>query len=184
MLNDRGEQILARFPGPVTVTPVLTLTRGLIITGSMLFAIACLWGVWRGWQGSRLLDLGPGVGRRIFRIPQRGQSRGAADQQDDARPRGLRARRREHRGTRKKRFPWREVSAFEVLRIRGDFGVAFDDARKGGGMLDGVNRALGFRNSTLLEDYGLGEDQFAELLNHWRDRALAEASGDRGPTAP
>src|ERR1043166_7443486 len=50
MLNDRGEQILARFPGPVTVRPELTVSVALFIAVSALFAIACLWGALHSWH--------------------------------------------------------------------------------------------------------------------------------------
>jgi hypothetical protein len=84
----------------------------------------------------------------------------------------------------KQRYRWKDVSAFEREYILRDSVVAFDDAGKRGGVLAVVDRALGFRNSNLLEDYGLGEEQLAELLNHWRDRALANREFTHPPSAP
>jgi hypothetical protein len=185
MLNDRGNQILARFPGPVTVRPVLTLSNGLFIAVPMLVAIACLWGVWHGWHledsGSSTRVLG--LCAALFGLFAAGSAAMlrtnsmTLDREGFEVVIGL--------WKKKKRFLWRDVSAFEKQHFGArDYGVAFDDARKAGGILAGMDRALGFRNSTLLEDYGLGDDQLAELLNHWRDRALAKASGDREPTGP
>ena len=86
-------------------------------------------------------------------------------------------------GLRKVRLPWREVGAFDRLRIGANlYGVSFEDNRKGAGVMLAVNRSLGFRNSTLVEDYGLGCGQLAELLNRWRGRALAEATRDHRST--
>jgi hypothetical protein len=46
-----------------------------------------------------------------------------------------------------------------------------------------VNRALNLRNSDLLDDYGLGEEQLVELLNQWRNRALASPDVGKGDRA-
>src|SRR5262249_35810899 len=81
-------------------------------------------------------------------------------------------------GLRKRRFRWREVSAFERAQIGArSYGVGFDDSRKAASMFLAVNRSLGFPNHTLLEEYGLGDRELAELLSHWRDLALANATG-------
>ena len=49
MLSHRAEQILARFPGPVTVKPVLAPSVGFCIAVAVLVVAACLWGIWQGW---------------------------------------------------------------------------------------------------------------------------------------
>src|SRR5262245_29567283 len=49
MLSHRGEQILARFPGPATVKPVLTPSVGIYIAVAVLVVAGCLWGIWQGW---------------------------------------------------------------------------------------------------------------------------------------
>ena len=48
MLSDRGEQILARFPGPVTVRPVLTWSMGSTIGVCILLLALGLAGIWLG----------------------------------------------------------------------------------------------------------------------------------------
>ena len=185
MLNYRGDQILARFPGPVTVKPVLTPSVGLFIAVSMLMAIACLWGVWHGLhlKDSGSSTWGLGFCAALFALFAAGSAAMlrtnsmTLDRDGFEVVIGLRKK--------KQRFLWRDVSAFEMQYFPSrTYVVAFDDARKGGGILAGVDRALGFRNTILLEDYGLGDDQLCELLNHWRDRALAKTSGDREPTGP
>ena len=186
MLNDRGEQILACFPGPVTVRPVLTPSRGLFIAVFMLFAIACLWGAWQRllsdsdsstWWGLgliaalfALLAVGGAVTMRTNRMTLDGE--------------GFEIVTGTVFGLRKVRLPWWEVGAFNRLRIGANlYGVAFEDNRKRGGMILAVNRSIGIRNSTLVEDYGLGCGQLAELLNRWHGQALAKATGDRGSPA-
>jgi hypothetical protein len=178
MLNDRGGQVLARFPGPVTVKPVLTLSVASFIALSGLFAVACLWGVWHAWQ---LKDFGSSFWglafcAALFAVFAAGSvvmlrtNSMTLDREGFEIVVGFR---------KKKRFLWKDVSAFDMQYFgRGNYMVAFDDARKGGGTFAALNHALGFRNSTLIEEYGLGDDQLAELLNQWRDRALGKASGD------
>jgi hypothetical protein len=178
MLLYRGEQILARFPGPVTVKPVLTRSVGSFITVSMLIVVACLWGIWHGWEDSgsstRVLMFCAAVfacsGAASF-VMLRTNSM-TLDSDGFEVVIGLRKK--------KKRYRWTDVSAFErQYFFRGNYVVAFD-AEKGGGVLAVVDRALGLRNSNLYEDYGLGEEQFAELLNRWRDRALTNREVSKG----
>jgi hypothetical protein len=185
MLNDRGAHVLARFPGPVTVRPVLTLSTALFIAVSGLIAIACLWGVWHVWRveqpGSAIWALGSCAA--LFGLVAAGSAVMLRTNSMTLDREGFEIVVGPLK--RKKRFPWRDVSAFEKQNFgRRNYAVAFDDARKGDGIFLAVNSALGFRNSTLLEDYGLGEDQLAELLNQWRGRALGKASGARAPAAP
>jgi hypothetical protein len=175
MLRDRGAQILAQFPGPVTVRPILTLSVGAFIAAPALIAIACVWGIWHLWPvtngGTRAMWFCAAVCGFV--------SAGAAsmlrtnsmtiDREGFEIVDGLLMK--------KRRYQWKNVSVFERQYLpRRSYFVAFDEAGRGDGIFAAVNHALGFRNSSLLEDYGLGEDQLAELLNHWRDRALANAS--------
>ena len=179
MLDDRGEQVLAAFPGPVTVKPVFTASVGFLIAFSVLVVVGCLWGIWQA---------GPSTGLVLCAAFFAFAGTGAAvmlrtnsmtlDRDGFEIVIGFRKT--------KKRYLWKDVSAFERQLFdiaRTGAYVAFDDARKSGGALAVVDRALGFRNSSLLEDYGMWEEQLAELLNRWRDRALAEALGDCEPTA-
>src|SRR5262245_44857088 len=169
MLNLRVEQILARFPGPVTVRPVLTPTRGSVIAVCILIAIGCLWGIWHGTQKvsaawglavfAALFAFGAAAAVHMLRTSRMTLDREGFEVVDLFR---------------KKRFRWKDVSAFALdYYPRRYLVVAFDDARKGGGILAPVDRALGFHDTILPEQYGLGEKEFAELLNQWRDRALA-----------
>jgi hypothetical protein len=171
MLSYRGEQILARFPGPVTVRPVLTPSVGLFIAWWMLFAIGCLWGVWHGWQ---LKDFGSstwGLGfcAALFAFFAAGSAAMlrtnsmTLDREGFEIVIGLRKK--------KKRFLWGDVSAFEMQYFPSrTYVVVFHNPRTGRGIL--------------LEDYGLGDDQLCELLNRWLDRALAKASGNLQPIGP
>jgi hypothetical protein len=186
MLTDRSEQILARFPGPVTVRPVLNLSRGLFIAVFTLFAVACLWGAWLWYQKDpdsstwwRLgllaalfasLAVTPAATMRTNSVTLDGE--------------GFEIVSGTVFGLRRGRFAWGEVSAFERVRIGAKtYGVGFDGARKRHSTFLAVNRSLGFHNSTLVEDYGFGDVQLAELLNHWRDRAIAKATGESRPSA-
>jgi len=152
----------------------------LFIAVSMLFAIVCLWGLWHGWHLKESSSSTWGLGLCAAFFAFAGAATAVMLRTNSMTlDRGFEV----VDGIRKKKkhYGWKDVSAFEVQHFsRRNYGVAFDDARKGGGILADVNRALGFRNSVLLEDYGLGDDQLAALLNHWRERALA----DRGPTGP
>jgi hypothetical protein len=175
MLNSRAEQILARFPGPVTIRPVLTPFLGSFIALSTLIAIGCLWGIWHGTQ-----KVSATWGLAVFAALSAFLAAAAVHALRTDRMTLDRDGFEVVYPFRKKRYRWTDVSAFEwQYWTRGTYVVAFDDLRKGDGILAAVNRATGFRNSGLPEDYGLGEKQLAELLNQWRDRALA--SGDREP---
>jgi len=179
MLNDRAEQILARFPGPVTVRPVLTLSVGAFIAGSTLFSIVCLWGAWHYWtqKGSGSSTWGLGFCAALFAFFAAGSAYMLRTNTMTLDREGFEL----VFPPRKKRYRWKDVSAFDrQYWSRGSYVVGFDDeTRKGGGIFAAVDRAIGFRNTALFEDYGLGEKQLAELLNHWRDRALALGDGAR-----
>ena len=172
MLNARGQQILSHFPGPVVVKPVLTLSGGAFIAGSMLFATACLWGVW---HGLRLQDYssstwGLGFCAALFALFAVGSAVMLRTNSMTLDREGFEIM----VGFRRKHFLWRNLSAFKKQSFgTRNRGVAFDDASRGGGILAGVGHSLGFRNITLLEDYGLGDDQLAEILNNWRERVLS-----------
>jgi hypothetical protein len=176
MLFHRGEQILARFPGPVTARPELTPSVGLFIAVPMLIVAVCLRGIWQGLsKGLGLVAAISAFGGVAIAVNLRTNSM-TLDREGFEVVIGVRKK--------KQRFLWKDVCVFESKGT--DTGripshVAFDDARKGGGILAVADRALGFRNTTLFEDFGMGAEQLAELLNHWRDRALAsgghEAAG-------
>ena len=151
MLFHRGEQILARFPGPVTVRPVLTPSVGVSIAVSMLIVAVCLWGLWQGLnKGLALVAAIFAFGGVAFAVILRTNSM-TLDREGFEVVIGVRKK--------KKRFLRKDVSAFESRGTdtgRTPADVAFDDARKYGGILAVADRALGFRNTTLLEDFGMG----------------------------
>jgi hypothetical protein len=174
MLEDRGEQILAQFPGPMTIRPVLTRSDLISIAFAMLVVLACLSGILHQWTREGSVHWGLGLCAAVFAFF------GAA-LASNLRTNSMTL---DHEGfdvvigfrRKKKRYRWTDVSAFEsrgVETSRTPSHIAFDDAGKPDGTFAVVNRALGFRNSSLLEDYGMGMEQLAKLLNQWRDRALA-----------
>jgi hypothetical protein len=175
MLYQRGEQILARFPGPVTVRPVPTRSDLVSVAFAILVVIACLWGIWHRWTREGSAHWGLGLCAALFAffgtaiVSNLRTNSMTLDRDGFEVVIGFRKK--------KRRYRWRDVSAFEsrgVETSRVAPAVAFDEAGKDGGALAFVDRALGFRNSSLLEDYGMGTKQLAELLNRWRDRALAK----------
>lgn len=76
----------------------------------------------------------------------------------------------------RRRYSWREVSAFEVVTVYGATMIVFDD-KKSGGFLDDANRAVCGRNAgigaALIAD-DIGET--CALFNAFRERALKEAA--------
>jgi hypothetical protein len=71
------------------------------------------------------------------------------------------------------RYEWRSTTAFAVGQIGpGGSMVMYDDPTQRGKLADWNRQQFG-RSSALAETYGLGPEALAELLNAWRERALA-----------
>ena len=167
MLDDPAKQILARFPGPVTlkparfwsvvltVVPLLMLVAPLVEIGrgnvDMSWTLAGAFAVFvcfAAFNGAFLLPNAETLtlDREGFRVVL---------------------------WFRKRRYLWKDVSAFQTQWTYRRVLVAFDWSGTSGGALAGVDRKLGFQNSLLPDDYGLGAEQLAALLNAWRERAFS-----------
>ena len=66
---------------------------------------------------------------------------------------------------------WKDVSAFDVVAIRGSRRVAFDVPRDRGALAGMARKQIGF--SAILPDrYGMKAEDLAAIMNQWREAAL------------
>jgi hypothetical protein len=74
---------------------------------------------------------------------------------------------------RTKTFRWSEVDDFSIVTFRRRSVVEFNAAALRHTVIGKIDAALGHRNWTLPSTYGLSADDLAELMTRWRKRALA-----------
>jgi hypothetical protein len=73
------------------------------------------------------------------------------------------------------RTPWSDTTGFEVAALppAGHKMVVFDEGRAAGGMVAAANAAITGRTSALPDTFGLAPEELAQLMQQWRERALA-----------
>jgi hypothetical protein len=154
--------ILARFPGPVTLHPSLR-KWGLIFAGCAVFAIAgqamIRDGALTGWFVLIFFGLGTLLAA-LAMLP------GAAALTLDATGFEVTS------FYRRSRTRWQDATDFIATRIppaRLRF-VLFNDAAHAG-TLSRINAAMIGRNGAIPDTYGLRADDLAQLMAQWRDRA-------------
>jgi hypothetical protein len=156
--------ILAGFPGPVTLHPSLR-RWGLIFAGSALFAIGGEWMIRSGAFGGWLVLIFFGavtVVAAVAMLP------GAGALTLDATGFEVISL------YRRSRTRWQEASDFTAVRIppsRQRF-VVFNN-RQVNRKLARINTFIAGRNASLPDTYGLSPDDLARVMTQWRERAAA-----------
>jgi hypothetical protein len=165
--NDKAAQLLARYPGPVTLYPsrrkwLLVLAGGLAFTVGGIMMVRS--GDVTGWFVIAFFGLGsiialaamlPGAGSLTF------------DRDGFAAKtlfRGHRAR-------------WADATGFIAVGIPPSMQrmVCYDDASVTSSALASANVAITGRNAALNDTFGLSADDLAQLMIGWRERALARS---------
>lgn len=165
-----------RFPGPVDLT-VSQRKMVMVLVGALIFAGVSLWYLFNEqpslygrivlWAGVAFLGAGIPVILCILVM-------GAGLRLDAE---GFRVR----QAWRRYRTRWTDVSPFEVatlpipLATQSVLAVIYDDATAKGSKLAAVNVGLTGRNAALPDTYNFSHAELAELMNLWRERALATA---------
>jgi len=73
---------------------------------------------------------------------------------------------------------WQDVSPFGVWVVSGNRFVSFDRVQDQGKTIARVNQALAGRSASLGDSFGMKAEKLAELMNAFRDRALADFGPD------
>lgn len=168
-------EILARFPGPVTLYPSRRKWL-LLMVGCLLFAVAGIWDTYNnrdatGWLGVAFFGLGAIVPALML-------LHGAASLTLDADGFEMTIF---YRHT---RFRWEGSSGFEaqfppVLRASAipppswNKFVAFDNAKMQNTTLTRISALIMKHNAQLGDTYGFSADDLAKLMTQWCDLALA-----------
>lgn len=162
------DEILARFPGPVTLYP--SRRRWLLmVVGCLLFAVG-VWvtgnGNWNSWLGVGFFTFGAIISGIMM-------LHGAASLTLDAQ--GF-AMTNLYRGN---RWQWQDAAGFEAETLPRSWQkfVAFDNAKMQNSTWARINHALFSKHNAALGDtYGLSAVDLAKLMTQWRDLAIAARS--------
>jgi hypothetical protein len=158
-------EILARFPGPVTLYP--SRRRWLLImAGCSLFAVG-IWvtgkGDWTSWLAVAFFAIGA-IMSGIMML------HGAAALTLDAQGFEM------INLYRANRWQWQDASGFEAETLPRSWQkfVAFDNAKMQNSTWTRINHALFSKhNAALGDNYGLSAVDLAKLMTRWRDLAIA-----------
>jgi hypothetical protein len=164
-MADDPSAILARFPGPVALAPsrvkwVLVMLAGAAFTVSGLFLSPK--DETTTWFGVAFFGLVAAVGL-VMLLPGAG---------------GLTLRRESFEVTslfRRHTVSWADTDDFMAGRIPPSMSkmVLYNHAGAKNMMLGKFNTSVAGRNGALADTYGLDADVLANLMTHWRARALA-----------
>jgi len=163
--QEKTGDILARFPGPVTLRPS-RLKWILVLLGALVFVAGGIGmivsGETMGWVVAGFFGLCIPVGV-IALLP--GAS-GMTLHRDGFDISNM---------FRRQSYPWRDVSGFDAVRIPPAMTkiVVFDHAGAAGKTIAKLNVGLVGRNAGLPDTYGIPADVLAGLMAAWRERALA-----------
>jgi hypothetical protein len=161
------EQILSQFPGPVTLYPSRS-RLALMAFGSLLFVAISIWAIrtssgdWEiflAWASTIFFGLCLVVFCLQLLLPGSSSLTLERDQFTTA---GF---------FRSSTHSWRDVRDFSVWQFRNNKMVLFD-SRAETSPLKGLNTALSGKNSGLPDTYGFKADALVELMTRWRERAL------------
>ena len=167
MPSEQPAAILARFPGPVVLTP-----------SRLKFLWVLLGGVVLGFGGVIMIRQDKPLGWLVFGFFALVALVGAVMLLPGAGRLLLDAEGFEVTSLfRKHRCRWVDVSAFEVTRLppANQKMVVFDDARSKDSALAKVSRSLAGRSGGLPDSFSLSYEDLAEVMNRWRARATARA---------
>ena len=171
---DEVDAVLARFPGPVTLTGSRVKYLG-VLAASVVFVAALAWmlqhgavgpaGTAKAWLGVLFFGAGAVIGA-VMLLP--GASSLTLSAQGFERITLFV----------KRPTAWQQASGFIVgeyltARRRQLRTVAYDDAACWGAGAD-LSRKLVGRNTALPDTYGLAHEDLARLMTQWRQRALAQ----------
>lgn len=162
--DSRIEQILSRFPGPVTLYPSRRKWL-LLLVGSGLFTAGGVFMVkdhaqW-GWPALIFFGICT-VFAAVMLLPD---AAGLKLDSDGFQMTNL---------FRSHRWHWRDVKGFEAVLITPHQTlVCFDDPAQAGGMLAQLSQSYAGHNSALPDTYGLSADDLAMLMSQWSNRAGA-----------
>lgn len=156
---------LVRFPGPLKLRPSRKKWL-LVLAGGALFVAGGIWmvrsGEGAGWfvlsffslgVFAALLQLLPGAG--LLALDREGFEVTTL--------------------FRRRRTGWQDAVGFAAARIptTSELLVAYDDSRYVSKRIGRINVALVGRNAALPDTYGLAAAELAQLMEEWRERALA-----------
>jgi hypothetical protein len=162
--QDKPDDLLARFPGPVTLRPSRTKWL-LILLGSIAFTATGAWmvadGKTMGWFALVFFGL-CAIPACAALLPGAG---------------GLKLDRDGIEVTnmfRRHSYRWQDVTGFEAVGVppSGTRMVVFDFAGAAGKTIAKLNVGLVGRNAALPDTYGLSADVLAGLMARWRERAV------------
>jgi hypothetical protein len=164
MAQDKVAEILARFPGPVTLAPsrlkwvlILLGCAGFVAIGILLMpkSEAMTW--------FAIVFFGVGTAVALVMLMP-----GAGGMKLDGAAFEFTSLFRSHS------VPWRDATGFMAGTIprAGKMMVFFDDARARGKALGQLNVSMTGRNAAVPDTYGLSADDLASLMAQWRERAL------------
>jgi len=164
-----AHDILARFPGPITLVPSRRKWLLVALGGAAFTAI----GVWMVASGNGLgwlaiLFFGPcGLIGLAAALPGAG---GLTLNRDGFDIINL---------FRRTSFSWRDVDGFGSARVppSGHNLVVFDNAKARGGTIASMNVGLVGRNAGLPDNYGMTAEALAYVMAHWRAKALGSNPG-------
>jgi len=163
-ISPRGADLLARFPGPVTLYPSRRKWL-LMFIGTALFAAGGAWMIRGGdaWGWFPLIFFGVCA---LVGLAAMLPHAGALALDGDG-----------FEGTnlfRRPRSRWQNVSAFEARSIppAHQLFVVYDDASVSARSLARINVAIVGRNAALPDTYGQPAKELASLLEQWRALAL------------
>jgi hypothetical protein len=191
MLSSAGsnevEDIVARFPGPVTLVPSRQKWRFMIVLGVGM-TIASIFASWIALSRFLAGEAGAGLeaGIVIFGTGFFGLCTAVAVM--SLLPGGSWLQLDENGLTisilfRKRKFFWSEVSDFSIFRIRATNLVVFNVATPRPNWIQKRNAGLtGGRNGSLPDTYGLAAADLARIMTEWQNRALR--SRGQGETSP
>ena len=164
-MANEGDAILARFPGPVTLSAsrrkwllLLLFAAAMTAGGAFMVATAEPW----GWAVLAFFAVGTIISV-VTLMP------GASGLTLDRDGFTITSLFRAHRSR------WQDVTGFQAITIpfSGRATVGFDDVTAEGKALAAVSTAMAGRSGALPDTYGLAVEELVRLLAQWRERALA-----------
>jgi hypothetical protein len=166
--RSRVDTILAQFPGPVAFQ-ASRVKWGLVLVGALAFVAVAIRAISTGaaspWMWFALIFFGScAITSAVMLLPGAGELR--LDRHGFETTRLFR-----HYRTR-----WQDVSEFKTIIIRLNTIVVYDD-RTRTGRLFWLSVAIAGHNAALVPDYGFSAGKLADLMNHWRGRAIRQSTG-------
>jgi hypothetical protein len=167
MSDDRAAELLACFPGPVTLCP--SRKKWLfLLAGCVTGAVGGYWMIQDGAPGGWYVLVVFGIGSvipLIVLLP------GAARLKLDRDGFTSTSLFKSHR------VRWQDADNFEPVRVppANLWLVGYDDVTAAGRTIAAISVEISGRNSALNDTYGFRADQLAAVMAQWRELALAKS---------